>query len=132
MGNLPKAIQPEWENQPLYFWTPAFKLQPKIFLRLSTQLAIAQPDPPLAKTLRTNLHLPITLPSAEAVQSIKITLASLVRPLKDHLPDISSATAVPRELGLVFLSFEPRHHEYVHPNLNIAINKNILTLSNNL
>jgi hypothetical protein len=132
MGNLPKAIQPEWENQPLYFWTPAFKLQPKIFLRLSTQLAIAQPDPPLEKTLRKNIHLPITLPSAEAVQSIKITLASLVRPLKDHLPDISSATAVPRELGLVFLSFEPRHHEYVHPNLNIAINKNILTLSNNL
>lgn len=132
MGNLPKAIQPEWENQTLYFWAPAFKLQPKIFMRLSTQFAIAQPDPPLEKKIRKNIHLPITLPSAEAIQSIKITLASLVRPLKDHLPDLSKAKVVPREIGLVFLPFEPRHHEYFNPNLNIAINKNILALSGNL
>jgi len=49
MGNLPKAIQPEWENKSLYFWVPAFKLQPKIFLRLSTQFVISQPDPFLEK-----------------------------------------------------------------------------------
>lgn len=132
MGNLPKAIQPEWENQALCFWAPAFKLQPKVFLRLSTQLAISQPDPPLEKTLRKNIHLPITLPSGEAIQSIKIILASLVRPLKDHLPDLSKATVVPKEICLVFLPFEPRHHEYVNPDLNMAINKNILALSGNL
>ncbi len=132
MGNLPKAIQPEWENKSLYFWAPAFKLQPKIFLRLSTQFVISQPDPSLEKKIRKNIHLPITLPSAEATQSIKITLASMVRPLKDHLPVLSMATVVPREIGLVFLPFEPRHHEYVNPDLNIAINKNILALSENL
>ncbi len=132
MGNLPKAIQPEWEHQALYFWTPAFKLQPKVFLRLTTQFAIAQPDPPLEKKIRKNIHLPITLPPGEAIQSIKITLASLVRPLKDHLPGLSKARVVPRETRLIFLPFEPRHHEYFNPDLNIAINKNILTLSGNL
>ncbi len=132
MGNLPKAIQPEWENQALCFWAPAFKLQPKIFLRLTTQFAIAQPDPPLEKRIRKNSLLPITLPPGEAIQSIKITLASIMRPLKDHLPDLSKATVVPGETRLVFLPFEPRHHEYFNPNLNIAINKNILALSGNL
>ena len=101
-------------------------------MRLCTQLAIFQPGPPLEKTLRKNIHLPITLPSAEAVQSIKITLASLVRPLKDHLPGLSKARVVSRETRLIFLPFEPRHHEYFNPDLNIAINKNILTLSGNL
>ncbi|MCP4722479.1 MAG: hypothetical protein GY860_23720, partial [Desulfobacteraceae bacterium] len=132
MGNLPKAVQKKWETQDLYFWAPAFKIRPKIFLRLNTQLAITQPDPPLEKKIRKNIHLPVNLPSWEAVQSIKITLASLVRPLKDHLPGLSEASIVPENINLVFLPFEPRHHEYFHQDLNVAINKNILALSGNL
>ncbi len=132
MGNLPKSIQPEWEDQELYFWIPAFKIRPKVFLRLNTQLAIAQPTPPLEKKIRENTHLPINLPSSEAVQSIKITLASLVRPLKDHLPALSRSKVTPKEITLVFLPFEPGTHEYVNQGLNMSINKNILALSNNL
>jgi len=132
MGNLPKSIQPEWEDQELYFWTPAFKIRPKVFLRLNTQLAIAQPVPALAKKIRKNIHLPITLPSSEAVQSIKITLASLVRPLKNHLPGLLRTRITPKEITLVFLPFEPGTHEYFHQGLNVSINKNILALSNNL
>lgn len=54
MGNLPKAVRKEWETKDLYFWTPAFKIRPKIFLRLNTQLAIAQPDPPPLKKTFTH------------------------------------------------------------------------------
>lgn len=132
MGNLPKALQAKWENQALYFWAPAFKLSPKIFLRLNTRLAIAQPDPFLEKKIRKNIHLPITLASAEAVQSIKLTLASLIRPLEDHLPLLAQASVVPGSLGLVFLPFEPRHHDYRNPDLDLTIDKNILALSDNL
>ncbi len=132
MGNLPKAIRPEWETQNLHFWAPAFKIRPKVFLRLNTALAIAQPDPLLEKKISKNIHLPITLPSTEAIQSIKITLASLVRPAKDHLPPLSCASIVPKEICLVFLPFESRHHDYFHPGLNVTINKNTLTLSDNL
>ena len=132
IGNLPKAIRPEWETQNLYFWAPAFKIRPKVFLGLTTALAIAQPDPPLEKKIGKNIHLPITLPSSEAIQSIKITLASLVRPAKDHLPPLSWATIAPKEICLVFLPFESRHHEYFHPGLNVTIHKNTLALSDNL
>jgi hypothetical protein len=132
MGNLPKAIQPQWENQGLDFWAPAFKLRPKIFLRLNTQFAIAQPNPPLERKIRKNIHLPITLPSSEAIQSIKITLAALVRPLKNHLPTLPGASIVPKNIDLVFLPFESRRHEYFHRDLNVAINKNTLSLSSNL
>jgi hypothetical protein len=86
----------------------------------------------LEKKIRKNIHLPITLPSSEAVQSIKITLASLVRPLRDHLPALPRSRVTPKEITLVFLPFEPGTHEYVHQGLNVSINKNILALSNNL
>ncbi len=33
MGNLPKAITPAFEQTPLYFWSPAFKINPALFLR---------------------------------------------------------------------------------------------------
>ncbi len=132
MGNLPRAIQPDWENQSLHFWTPAFKIRPNVFLRLNSQLAITQPNPRLEKKIQKNNHLPITLASSEAIQSIKITLASLVRPLKNHLPSLAGTIISPKNIRLVFLPFEPRHHEYFHRDLNVAINKNILALSGNL
>ncbi len=132
MGNLPKVVQPEWEDQALFFWAPAFKIRPRTFLGLNTRLAIVQPDPPLEKKIHGNVHLPVTLPSSEAVQSIKITLASLVRPLKNFLPGLADLRIRPTSITLVFLPFEPRHHDYFHRELNFTINKNILALSGNL
>ncbi len=131
-GNLPKVVQPEWENQALFFWAPAFKIRPRTFLGLTTRLAIVQPDPPLEKKIHKNVHLPVTLASSEAVQSIKITLASLVRPLKNHLPGLADLKIRPESSTLVYLPFEPRHHDYFHQELNFTINKNILALSGNL
>ncbi|WP_022667038.1 hypothetical protein [Desulfospira joergensenii] len=131
-ANLPKTITTEWENQPLFFWSPAFKIQPKIFLRLLTQMVIAQPDPPFSQTLPKNIYQPVTLPPSEAVQTVRITMASLFRPLKDILEVLPLTDVEPAEISLVFLPFESRHHEIFHPELNVAINRNVLALSGNL
>ena len=42
-ANLPKMIRPEWEGQEVYFWVPAFRLHPSLFLRLSKQMTLFQP-----------------------------------------------------------------------------------------
>lgn len=130
IGNLTLTRQPQ--DQTLYFWAPAFKVQPKFFLRFSTRLTLAQPDPPLEKKIWQNTLMPVTLASAEAVQSIRITLASLVRSAKDLLPVLAESSVVPQDITLVFLPFESRHHEVFHPGLNLAIPKNVLALSGNL
>jgi hypothetical protein len=132
LGNLPRALQPEWENQALFFWAPAFKIRPRIFLRLATQLAACQPDPALDKKIGTQVHVPVTLPAAEAVQSIRILLADLSKPLKDHLPALSQMQIEPDHAMLVYLAFEEQLHDYVHPGIQAAINKNVLALSSNL
>jgi hypothetical protein len=33
---------------------------------------------------------------------------------------------------LVYLAFEEQHHDFIHPEIQAAINKNALTLSSNL
>lgn len=131
-ANLPKAVQPDMETRPLHFWAPAFKIRPQIFLRLCSQLLIGQPRDKLTKKISANPLMPVTLPASEAIQSIKITLATLLRPLRDHLPGLPDMIVRPDHVMLVFLPFEPGHQEYCHPGLNVAVNKNILTLSANL
>lgn len=130
--NLPRAIQSHWENQTLFFWAPAFKTRPKVFLRMAQQLLIKQPCPDQKKEIQKNHHLPITLPASEAVQSIKIILASLVKPLKENLPDIASAKISPKTISLVFLPFETGPHDYLNTELNLSMNRKIMDLSKNL
>ena len=132
LGNLPKVAGPETETRNISFWTPAFKIRPRVFLRISRQLTLDQPEPDVDKRIRKNQHLPITLPATEAIQSIKITLASLARPLKDHLHNLATARIKPTEVSLIFLPFEAHHHEFIYRELNLAINTNVLKLSGNL
>jgi len=131
-ANLPRAVQAHWKNQTLYFWMPAFKIRPKIFLRTARQLLIEQPSWDLDKTIQKNCHLPITLGAGEAIQSIKVILASLVRPLKEALPGIGSSKIHPKSVCLVFLPFETRHHDFINEKLNLSINRKIMALSENL
>ena len=137
MANLPGAIHPQTgksnaNQEELNFWAPAFKIRPRVFLRIARQFTIAQPLPTLEKKIRKNTHLPITLPASEAIQSIRIILASLARPLKDHLPPLAKAEIKASAVCLVFMPFESHHHEFIHRELNLAINTNVLKLSCNL
>jgi DNA-directed RNA polymerase subunit RPC12/RpoP len=41
LGNLPRVIQPAWEEPPFYFWTPAFRMTPAVYRRMAKQFTIA-------------------------------------------------------------------------------------------
>ncbi len=132
LANLPGASATPPAQDKLYFWAPAFKVRPKVFLRISRQVTLAQPNPTLDIKIRSHTHMPITLPAGEAIQSLRLALASLARPLKDHLPTLAKAQIKAQKVSLVFLPFEPHHHEFIHQEMNLAINKNVLRLSVNL
>ncbi len=132
VANIPKVIQPGWEDIGFQFWVPAFKVRPKIFLRLSTNLTLSQLQNELDEELPGRRHHPITLPVTEAIESLKVNLASFIKPrtrLADILPgiDISAKSVV-----LVYVPFLEKHHEFIQPDIQFAINKNIMALSENL
>ena len=132
LANLPRAILPEWEHQEVFFWAPAFKVRPRIFLSLSSRVTLGRPAPTLDREIRENVHVPVTLPVTEAVQSIRITLAGLARPRTDILPGLIRLQITPVRATLVFLAFEDQVHDYVHQGLKAGINKNALALAANL
>ena len=42
-ANLPKAITPAFAAAPLYFWSPAFKVNPFLYLRWARQMTLFRP-----------------------------------------------------------------------------------------
>jgi predicted RNA-binding Zn-ribbon protein involved in translation (DUF1610 family) len=132
MANIPKVIQPGWEDIGFRFWVPAFKVRPRIFLQLSKNMTLSQLHHELNEELPDHRHYPITLPITEAIESLKVNIASFIKP-KNMLIEIFNEIGITiKSFVLVYVPFLEKHHEFIQPDLQFAINKNILALSENL
>jgi uncharacterized CHY-type Zn-finger protein len=127
VANLPKAPSEAWKHTPFYFWAPAFKINPAVFLRWCRQLTITPAETNLttedfpAKTI-----YPVTLPATEAAESFIITLASLVTD-KRRLPDLlASLKYTVEEALLVLHPFAISPQELIHTKLGFSIDRTAL------
>ena len=132
VANIPRVVQPGWKDIGFRFWVPAFKIRPKIFLQLSKNMTLSQLYNGLTEKLPENRHHPITLPVTEAIESLKVNLASFIKP-KNRLIDILRGIDIKaKTFVLVYVPFLEKHHELIQPDLRFAINKNTIALSENL
>ncbi len=132
LANLPRVVQPGWKDRPFAFWSPAFKVRGDIFHRLSLQLTYAQLQADLTEKIDNRRLHPITLPASEGLESIKITLAAILRPAETWLPRFADIGIRPSRVTLVFLPFDERPHDLFFPEINLSISKNILAHTGNL
>jgi len=132
VANLPKVCQEGWEDIGFRFWVPAFKVRPRVFLRLSTHFTLSQPRKSLIDELPEHRYHAVTLPVTEAVESLKINLASFLKPAQRLIECLQDIKIDAQSFVLVYVPFADRHHEYVQSDFQIALNKNILSLSKNL
>lgn len=132
VANLPKSIQPEMTRKTFYFWTLAFKVRPRFFIKLSQIMTLVQPTGDFKPGVpHGNLH-PVNLPLSEGLQSLKLSLSDIIKPRRlamSRLPDIQIK---PRSFILVYLPFSEKHHEFVQPKIGVALNKNMLAHARNL
>jgi hypothetical protein len=133
-ANLPRVSRPEWEKIGFRFWGPAFKVRPQFYLRLATSVTLSQPVEKLRPQLPPGADAPhpVNLPLEEAVETLKLNLASFLTPRERVAELIPQIHIEPRKYLLVYLPFEERHHEYVHTGMNLAIHKKQLQLAHNL
>jgi len=127
-ANLPKIVRPEWEGQEVYFWVPAFRLHPSLFLRLSKQMTLFQPLEKMEDSLPNALLHPVTFSEESASASLNIHLAHLLTKKKEHFPRWNEICIRPVESTMVYIPFTPTGHELVHPQLGIALQRQTLSL----
>ena len=126
LANLPKAIQSQWEKRPVAFWIPAFKIHPQLFLRLARLFTTSQSSADAQNAVpHSPLHA-VTLPLAEAVESIKVLITSLAVQKDSILSLLSETMITPDECSLVYCPFVLKGTELIHPTMQVSISANAL------
>jgi hypothetical protein len=132
LANLPKAVQDGWDEIPFRFWIPAFKVRPRIFQRLASQMTVTHPREELIPEIPGNRIHPSTLPVKEAIESLAITLADFMKPRKTLMERFGQIDIDAKSFTLVFIPFNEEHHEFIHHDYQIALNKTVMAHSKNL
>jgi hypothetical protein len=131
-ANLPKAIQPGMDNLLFHYWSPAFKVRPQQFLRISRGITLSQPMEDLTPGLPAEKLHPVTLPLEEGLEGQKMIIASFLKPRIKVAEIVPIMKIVPESYLLVYLPFREKHHELVQPRFTMAINKNMLSHAKHL
>jgi hypothetical protein len=131
-ANAPKVMKEEEERADLDFWSPAFKVPPEPFLRLSQGMTISQPREEFKKSLPRSPLYPVTLPVSEAAESIKITIANFAIDKKKIIPKLNEINIHLNESLLVYLPFTSSGIDFIDPHTRLCIHKNYLKLGRNL
>jgi len=129
LANLPQVIRAQWAEMGFRFWTPAFKLMPRAFSRLCTHATLAQPHTDFRTRPPEGRVHAVTLPVEEAVDSLKTTLSTFIKPARTLLPQLPAIRIRPRAFLLVYLPFAEGPHDLIQPDLNLTINRNQLRQS---
>lgn len=126
LTNQPRVVQKDWENQDMSYWCPAFKIRPKIFLRLLSQLTISQKDFKTKETIPKKDLYPVTMPQSEAAQSMKLTLANSALTKRNTFPLLPQVNFAIKDSTLVYLPFTDKGHDMVQQDIRVSINKRAL------
>ena len=130
-ANMAKVVQPGWEEKPFRFWTPAFKIRPDDLLFFSRNMTLSQPPKEYVAELPQGEVLPVTMPLPDAVESLKINLASFIKPPK-MLQVLDTVQIKAKSVVLVYIPFQKSGKELFQPAFNLRTNKTLLEYAKNL
>ena len=126
IANLPKAVRPDFEALPVYFWSPAFKVNPALFLRWCRQMTVCQPAGKMGESLAGLSCYPVTLPAGEAVESMVVTLAGLVSDKRRIYPRLKDMRIDAEETRLVYHPFRVGSRELIHETMQVTLDRTAL------
>jgi DNA-directed RNA polymerase subunit RPC12/RpoP len=132
LANLPKVTTSALESTPLYFWSPAFKINPALYLRWTRQMTVSQPtvkkEPNPESFSSQPLH-PVTLPLSEAVEGVRMNIGQLLSDKRRLLPALAGTTITLLEAELVYQPFRRQNSELIHTTLGLTVDRNALSLA---
>ena len=111
--NQPLVILQKNETQALVFWIPAFKINPKAFLQISSQLTVAQARIPKGEKKRVKDGYPVTLDVKEAIQAIKSVLAKSTLSREKKFSILPKIRLGESRCVLTYLPFAAQSHDLI-------------------
>jgi hypothetical protein len=130
-ANMAKVVQEGWDEKPFRFWTPAFKIRPQDFLFFSRNVTLSQPPKQYVAQLPEGEVLPVTMPFQDAVESLKINLASFIKP-PSMLRVLDTVEIKAKSLVLVYIPFQKTGKELFQPDFNLRTNQTLIQYAKHL
>ena len=132
IAQLPLVKKRDGEDKSLSFWLPAFKIRPREFLRLASQMTVRPPGGGPAAGISPKTLSPVTLPREEAAQCLKVVLANIVTDKRAFSPLLPRINLSVTKYTLIYLPFKARGLDMVQEETGICINKNVLKYGRSL
>jgi hypothetical protein len=108
---------------------PAFKIRPRIFLRLARQMSMASQTQEVTPAPECGENFPVSIGQSEAFEALIPVLGHLIRHQKIMENLCSQSGLKLRSARLLYIPFLRQGMDYVHPELNIAIPEKALFFS---
>jgi len=121
LTNQPVIVRRAYDDIPLCFWIPAFKINPKNFLQAAKQLTLTQLQIAEGSVGRLGDAYPVTLPWKEAFQAIKSVLAVTTLNKKDIYPLLPEIKVVSARYSLRYLPFTVHSHDFVQEHTRVTL-----------
>lgn len=107
------------------FWCPAFKIRPRLLLRLCERLSLCEVPGRLRPDLPRRHRHPITLPSREAGEMLPIVLASLAFDVKAR-PGLFRARPRLEDPQVVYLPFRDAGQDLTNDAMSLSVSRSAL------
>lgn len=130
--NQPLVVDKKSDSMPLSFWIPAFKLNPKAFLQVASQLTIGQRRIPFGETRQLENYPSVTLSQKEAIQTIKSVLAATTLSKRRRFPFLPKMTIVDAQCMLTYLPFSKQTNDYIQEHTSATLLAPALRFGRNL
>jgi hypothetical protein len=126
LTNLPRAILPGMESQKMFFWIPAFKLNPELFIRLAKLMTVNQQQENHVMTIPDSDYYPVTLSAEEAFKVVSVVLGDIGPSRKTLLSQLRETSFDRASCTLVYIPFASKGGELVEKRLNFAVQSSAL------
>ncbi len=132
IANIPTIIQKSDKQKILYFYIPAFKINPKLFLRIGKQTTLARIEPSRIENIPQGRFHPVDLPLKEGFQAVGPLLMNLCVSKKDIWNILADENPKLLSYCLVYAGFHATGSEYIQKTLGFSIQKNSLKFGRQL
>ncbi len=131
IANIPRRLQPTWEVDHFSFWSLAFKMRPKEFMRFNSHLTVMQPHYEEEEGLPEGEIQAVNICPKEALETCKISLANVLSD-KDLLVDLPDIEFKLKSFRLVYMPFTMSRNELSQEMFNLHLQKSVFKLSHHL
>lgn len=132
LTNQSIVIQKKHQNQLFRFWIPAFKINPKLFLRIGRQTTFAQLETTIRNQIPKNDFHPADLPLEEGFQAIFPILMEMAVKKKELWATLVTERLTLNSAILSYLPFKKTGSELIQKTLGVSLPVNSLRFGRNI